>query len=179
MSFAELLTQEQVERVNEASLEILQEVGLLVRHGPARDLFKAHGCDVNFETNRVKFPRAVVEKYQKVYPAKFTFRGRDPKYDKTIPDDSPVIVTGSSAPDILDPVSGVERRSTSIDIVMIAHLIHELPAYDMFSVSVLADDAPDNQFTLARLYPAMKYCAKPIRITSKDLPDAKDILQLA
>ena len=179
MSFAELLTQEQVERVHEASLEILEEVGLLVRHGPARDLFRAHGCDVNSETNRVKFPRAVVEKFRKVYPPKFTFGGRDPKYDKTIPDDSPVIVTGSSAPDILDPVTGVERRAVSADIVMIAHLIQELPAYDMFSVSVLADDAPDNQFTLARLYPALKYCMKPIRISSKDLPDAKEILQLA
>jgi len=179
MSFAELLTQEQVERVHEASLEILEEVGLLVRHGPARDLFLAHGCDVNSETNRVKFPRAIVEKYRKVYPPKFTFGGRDPKYDKTIPDDSPVIVTGSSAPDILDPVTGVERRAVSADIVMIAHLIQELPAYDMFSVSVLADDAPDDQFTLARLYPALKYCMKPIRISSKDLPDAKEILQLA
>jgi trimethylamine---corrinoid protein Co-methyltransferase len=179
MSFAELLTQEQVERVHEASLEILEEVGLLVRHGPARDLFRAHGCDVDSETNRVKFPRAIVEKFRKVYPPKFTFGGRDPKYDKTIPDDSPVIVTGSSAPDILDPVTGVERRAVSADIVMIAHLIQELPAYDMFSVSVLADDAPDDQFTLARLYPALKYCMKPIRISSKDLPDAKEILQLA
>src|SRR6266508_6034142 len=179
MSFAELLTQEQVIRVHEASLEILEVVGLLVRHGPARDLFRAHGCNVDSETNRVRFPRAVVENYKKVYPPKFTFRGRDPKYDKTIPDDSPVIVTGSSAPDILDPVTGKERRAVSADIVMIAHLIHELPAYDMFSVSVLADDAPDNQFTLARLYPALKYCMKPIRISSKDLPDAKDILQLA
>jgi len=152
---------------------------LLVRHGPARDLFRAHGCPVDSETNRVKFPRAIVEQYRKVYPAKFTFRGRDPKYDKTIPDDSPVIVTGSSAPDILDPVTGVERRSVSSDIVMIAPLIQNLPAYDMFSVSVLADDAPANQFTLARLYPALKYCTKPVRITSKDLPDAKDILQLA
>ncbi len=179
MSFAELLTQEQVIRVHEASLEILEEVGLLVRHGPARDLFRTHGCNVDSETNRVKFPRAIVERFRKVYPPKFTFRGRDPKYDKTIPDDSPVIVTGSSAPDILDPVTGKERRAVSADIVMIAHLIHELPAYDMFSVSVLADDAPDNQFTLARLYPALKYCMKPIRISSKDLPDAKDILQLA
>lgn len=178
MSFAELLTQQQVERVHEASLEILQEVGLLVRHGPARELFRNHGCEVNSETNRVKFPRAIVEKYIKVLPPKFTFHGRDPKYDKTIPDDSPVIVTGSSAPDILDPVTGVERRAVIADIVHIAHLIQELPAYDMFSVSVLADDAPSNQFTLARLYPALKYCAKPIRITSKDLPDAKDILQL-
>ena len=40
MSFAELLTQEQVERVHEASLEILEEVGLLVRFAPARDLFR-------------------------------------------------------------------------------------------------------------------------------------------
>ena len=179
MSFAELLTQQQVERVHEASLEILEEVGLLVRHGPARDLFRAHGCDVNSETNRVKFSRAIVEKFRKVYPPKFTFGGRDPKYDKTIPDDSPVIVTGSSAPNILDPVTGEDRRSVSADIVRIAHLIQELPAYDMFSVSVLADDAPDDQFTLARLYPALKYCMKPIRITSKDLPDARDILQLA
>ena len=178
MSFAELLTQEQVDQVHEASLQILEEVGLMVRHEPARDLFRLHGCDVNSETNRVKFPRAVVEKYRRVYPAKFTFRGRDPKYDKTIPDDSPVVVTGSSAPDILDPVTGAERRAVIADIVHIAHLIQELPAYDMFSVSVLADDAPDNQFTLARLYPALKYCSKPVRITSKDLPDARDILQL-
>jgi trimethylamine--corrinoid protein Co-methyltransferase len=120
-----------------------------------------------------------VEQQIKVLPPKFTFHARDPKYDKTIPDDSPVIVTGSSAPDILDPVTGIERRAVIGDIIMIAHLIQELPAYDMFSVSVLADDAPANQFTLARLYPAMKYCSKPIRITSKDLPDAKDILQLA
>ena len=178
MSFAELLTQEQVERVHEASLEVLQEVGLLVRYAPARALFSKHGCEVDSETNRVKFPRAVVEQYIKVLPPKFTFHARDPKYDKTIPDDSPVIVTGSSAPDILDPVTGVERRAVISDIIMIAHLIQELPAYDMFSVSVLADDAPDNQFTLARLYPALKYCSKPIRITSKDLPDARDILQL-
>jgi trimethylamine--corrinoid protein Co-methyltransferase len=178
MSFAELLTQEQVERVHEAALEILEEVGLFVRYAPARDLFRKHGCNVDSETSRVKFPRSLVENQIKVFPPKFTFRGRDPKFDRTIPDDSPVIVTGSSAPDILDPVTGVERRSVYADIVRIAHLIQELPAYDMFSVSVLADDAPDNQFSLARLYPAMKYCAKPIRITSKDLPDAKDILEL-
>src|ERR1044072_9005561 len=49
----------------------------------------------------------------------------------------------------------------------------------MFSFSVLSDYAPNDQFTLARLYPALKYCMKPVRITSKDLPDAKDILQLA
>ena len=178
MSFAELLTREQVERVHDASLEILEQVGLKVRYKPARDLFEKHGCITSVDSGIVKFPRVVVEKYRKMAPPKFTFYARDPRFDKTIPDDRPVIVTGSSAPDILDPVTGKGRRSRSDDIARIAHLIQELPGYDMFSVSVLADDAPMDHFTLWRLYPAMKYCTKPIRITTKDLADAKQILEL-
>jgi trimethylamine--corrinoid protein Co-methyltransferase len=127
MSFAELLTREQVERVHEASLEILEEVGLRVRFEPARDLFAKHGCRVDSETNNVRFPRAVVEDYRQRMPPKFTFYARDPQFDKTIPDDSPVIVTGSSAPDIIDPVTGQERRARSDDIARIAHLINVLP----------------------------------------------------
>jgi trimethylamine---corrinoid protein Co-methyltransferase len=176
MSFATLLTQEQVERTHEASLEILEEVGLKVRHGPARELFKEHGCHV--EEERVRFPRAVVEKYRAMYPPSFTFHGRDPKFDKTIPQDSPVIVTASSAPDIIDPVTGAERRATSSDIAQIAHLVNELPGYDVFSISTLADDAPPDQFTISRLYPALKYCLKPIRVTTTDMKDTKSAMEM-
>jgi trimethylamine--corrinoid protein Co-methyltransferase len=179
MSFATLLTQEQVERLHDASLEILENVGLLVRFKPARELFARHGCNVDEETQRVKFPRAVVEKYRKVYPSSFTFYARDPKFDRTIPRDSPVIVTASSAPDIIDPVTGRERRAESADIARIAHLIQELPGYDIFSISTLADDAPAGQFTLSRLYPSLKYCLKPIRVTTTDQKDTQSIMQMA
>ncbi len=178
MEFATLLTQEQVERIHEASLEILENVGLLVRNEKARGIFDKHGCKVDSETQIVKFPRAVVEKYRKMLPPKFTFRGRDPKFDRTIPDDRPILVTGSSAPDIIDPVTGRERRARSDDIARIAHLVNELPAYDVFSVSTLADDAPEGQFTLARLYPALKYCLKPIRSTTKDMDDAAAVMKM-
>jgi trimethylamine--corrinoid protein Co-methyltransferase len=178
MEFATLLTQEQVERIHEASLEVLESVGLLVRNEKARTVFDKHGCTVDSESQIVKFPRAVVEKYRKMLPPKFTFRGRDPKFDRVIPDDRPILVTGSSAPDILDPVTGRERRARSDDIARIAHLVNELPAYDVFSVSTLADDAPEGQFTLARLYPALKYCLKPIRSTTKDMEDAQIIMRL-
>ena len=177
MSFAELLTQEQVERIHSAALEILEEVGLKVRYEPARDVFAKHGCLVDGE--RVKFPRAVIEKYRKMIPPSFTFYARDPKFDKTIPRDSPVIVTASSAPDIIDPVTGQERRATSGDIARIAHLINELPAYDVFSISTLADDAPADQFTVSRLYPALKYCLKPIRVTTTDHKDTLSIMKMA
>ncbi len=178
-TFAELLTQEQVERVHQASLEILENVGLLVRNEKARAIFTRHGCTFDSETEIVKFPRKVVEEFRSMMPAKFTFRGRDPKFDRTLPDDGPAIVTASSAPDIVDPVTGHVRRARTDDIARIARLINELPGYDIFSVSTLADDAPIEQLALFRLYPALKHCLKPIRMNNRDLVEAQMILRLA
>jgi trimethylamine--corrinoid protein Co-methyltransferase len=121
MRHVELLTDAEVRRTHEASLEVLETVGILAHFAPAREVFKKHGCLVDDETGLVRFPAEVTEKYRKMAPPSFTFRGRDPQYDRTIPDDGPIVVTGSSAPNVVDPVTGVERRATSTDIANIAH----------------------------------------------------------
>jgi trimethylamine--corrinoid protein Co-methyltransferase len=177
--FAELLTAQQVERVHEASLEILEKVGLLVRNQEARQRFAQHGCLVDSETHVVKLPRAVVERFRQACPASFTFHGRDPEYDRTIPGDRPVFGNGSSAPDILDPETGKVRRSRSDDIARIACLVNTLPGYDLFTLAVIANDAPPGQFHLSRFYPALKNCQKPVRGSAPTLEEADNILQLA
>jgi trimethylamine---corrinoid protein Co-methyltransferase len=162
-NFATLLSQEQVERVHAASLEILDKVGMLVRNQRARKIFSDHGCQVDEQTQIVKLPSQVVERYRALFPPKFTFYARDPRYDRTVPDDSPLILTGSSAPNVIDPVTGYERRSSSEDLARISHLINELPGYDVFSISTLAEDAPRGQFSLSRYYPSIKNTVKPVR----------------
>ena len=163
IDYATLLTAEQVVRIHEASLEILEDVGMLVRSEKARDYFRRHVCSVNPETLIVRFPQSVVEGFRKVFPSTFTFHGRDSRYDRTLPADGPIIITGSSAPNIIDLETGRERRARSDDIARIAHLINALPGYDVFSISTLSDDAPAGQFSLARFYPSLKNCLKPIR----------------
>jgi trimethylamine---corrinoid protein Co-methyltransferase len=177
-TFAALLTQEQVERVHEASLEILEKVGVLVRNQRAHEIFASQGGYVDAETGFVKLPRKVVEQFQAMFPPKFKFCGRDPAYDRVIPDDSPLILTGSSAPNIIDPVNGHERRARSDDLARIAHLVNELPGYDVFSISTLAADAPAGQFSLSRYYPSLKNTIKPVRANTP--PDETDeMLKLA
>lgn len=173
-----LLTAEQVSRVHEASLEILEDVGLLVRNQEARARFAEHGCSIDSETHIVKFPRAVVERYRQAFRPTFTFHGRDPRLDRTIPNDGPLVVTGSSAPNILDPKTGQVRRSRSDDIARIAYLVNELPGYDIFSISVTADDAPPGQFHLSRFYPALKNCLKPVRGSAPAMEELENILRL-
>jgi trimethylamine--corrinoid protein Co-methyltransferase len=176
--FAELLTDEQVVRVHEASLEILENVGVRVCNQEARTIFAKHGCYVDSETQIVKFPRTVVEHFRAAIPPTFTFHGRDPAYDRTIPGDGPLMVTGSSAPDILDPQTGQVRRSRSDDIARIAYLINELPGYDIFSISIIANDAPPGQFSISRFYPALKNCLKPVRGSAPDMDEVDNILKL-
>ncbi|UCE54057.1 MAG: trimethylamine methyltransferase family protein [Desulfobacterales bacterium] len=178
MQFAEYLSQNEVEQIHDASLEILETVGVLVNNNNARDIYSRHGCKVDTETAVVKFPRNVVETYRWAFGPSFSFMGRDPQFDRTIPDDRPVILTGSSAPNIIDPDSGEERRATSKDIADIAFLINELTGYDIFSISTLADDAPADQFSVSRFYPSLKNCLKPVRSNTVNMQDLLQVLEL-
>ncbi|MDW7674989.1 MAG: trimethylamine methyltransferase family protein, partial [Bacillota bacterium] len=178
MQFTKFFTQAEIERVHEASLEILQEVGLLVHNEKARTIYEQHGCSVDSQTGLVKIPRNVVEEYRKGFGSTYTFIAQDPQFDRTIPEDGPLVVTGSSAPDIIDPKTGRVRRATSKDIADIAFLINELPGYDVFSISTLAQDAPAKQISLSRFYPALKNCKKPVRSNTPTIEDLEQVLEL-
>lgn len=178
MQYVGLLDDEQVRQVHQASLEILAEVGLLVRNEKAQRRFAEHGAQVDFATGRTRLPAEVVERYRALVPPSITLRGRDPAFDVTFPRASPVVATASSAPDIVDPVTGACRRARSDDIARIAHLVNALPGFDVFSISTLADDAPAGQFSLSRFYPALKNCCKPVRTSVIDQREAEQVIRL-
>ena len=178
MHFAEFLTEQEVKHVHEASLEILKTVGILVHNENARDIYAKHGCQVDSHSLIVKISRDVIEDHRKKFVPYFTFTGRDPQFDRTLPEDGPVIVTASTAPNVIDPQTGEERRGTSSDIANIAFLINALPGYDVFSISTLADDAPEGQFSLWRFYPALKNCLKPVRSNTPNMKELLKVLEL-
>jgi len=178
MQFANFFTDEQKRRIHDVSLDILENVGMLVHNDEARAIFASHGCLVDEGTRLVKIPAKVVEECRQSFVPTYTFTARDPKFDITLPDNRPVVVTASSAPNVIDPVTGEDRRGTSRDIANIAYLINELPGFDVFSISVLADDAPKDQVSISRFYPALKNCLKPVRSNTPTIRDLEAVLDL-
>jgi trimethylamine--corrinoid protein Co-methyltransferase len=176
--FAELLSQDQAQQVHEASLEILENVGVMVHNLEARERFARHGCLCDAGSKVVRFPHTVVEEHLASCPPSFTFHGRDTRYDRTIPRDRPLMATASSAPDVVDLGTGKVRRAQSADIARIAYLVNELQGYDIFGISVTADDAPPGQFHLSRFYPALKHCLKPVRGSAPSLAEMERILEM-
>lgn len=178
MAFHRFFTDDQLQKIHESSLWILENVGLLVRNEKARRYYAKAGCEVDNQTTLVKIPARIVEECRKSFVPTYTFTAQDPQFDRTIPNDRPIVVTGSSAPNIIDPVTGEERRATSADIANIAYLINELPGFDVFSISTLADDAPAGMFSLSRFYPALKNCKKPVRSNTPTIKDLEQVLEL-
>ena len=178
MRYTALLSPKEVRQIHEASLEILETIGILVRLEKARDIFSNHGCRVDSGTWGVKIPRKIAETNIQAFMPKFYFHGRDPQFDRTLPNHRPVIVTASSAPNVIDPVTGQERRATSADIATIAFLVNELPGYDVFSISTLAQDAPEGQLSLTRFYPALKNCLKPVRSNTPNMKELMQVLEM-
>lgn len=177
--YSKLLSEAEVQRTHEASLEVLDQVGLEVNHAGAREIYRRHGCRVDEDNLRVTMPPAVVEELMRQVPARFTFRARNPDFDRSIPDDAPLTMTASSAPNIIDPVTGQPRRANSRDIARIARLVNRLEGVDLFSISVLADDAPSGHYSLTRFYTALKNCEKPVRGSGDPGVDSDAILKLA
>ena len=75
--FARVLNDEQIVRIHEASLAILQRVGVVVPHPEVLDRFAAHGAQVDRESQRVRIPPKVVESCLAQAGKKFTLYGRD------------------------------------------------------------------------------------------------------
>jgi trimethylamine---corrinoid protein Co-methyltransferase len=78
----EILSQDQVETIHQASLKILRDVGLKVESPTALALLKDSRADIDFDTGVVKFDPDLVEEMITGLPSEFTIHARNP--EKTV-----------------------------------------------------------------------------------------------
>ena len=75
----EVLQEEQIERIHDASLRILEVNGIEFLDAGARDRLKAAGCDVESGGLRVRFDREMVMEHVAKVPSEITLHARNPE----------------------------------------------------------------------------------------------------
>ena len=73
----ELFSQDGAEAIHHATMDVLENCGVLIGDEEALQIYKDGGCDVNFETGMVKIPESVVKKALLTVPSRFYLYGRD------------------------------------------------------------------------------------------------------
>jgi len=173
-----VLSDDQIERIYYAALDVLEDTGCLVHHDEARELLKKHGAVVNGDL--VRIPISLVERALGNNPRKMTLRGRNGKRSLVLEKNNAAFGTGSDQPFIYDRETGQRRRTTYQDVYDAARFVDCLSNYDFLMSHGLVSDVPNDQTYDRHQFMAMvEGCTKPLVITSVDREGLEDQYKMA
>jgi trimethylamine--corrinoid protein Co-methyltransferase len=138
----EVLSQEEVERIHIASMEVLATVGVQVEWQTARDLFRQAGADVDDKSACVRIPERLVRWAVGQAPEQFTLYGSAPDFRLEIGGDH-VCFAGLGTPThIIDTDTGERRETTLADMVRHIQLINGCQHIHNSQMDVWPNDIP-------------------------------------
>lgn len=138
----EVLSPQEVERIHQASMEVLATVGVKVDYRTARDLFRRAGAEVDDAKECVHIPEQLVRWAVAQAPSRFTIYGADPGFVQEIGGDE-VRFAGLGTPThILDLDTGERRPCTLADVVRHIQLIDGCEHIHNSQMDIWPDDIP-------------------------------------
>jgi trimethylamine---corrinoid protein Co-methyltransferase len=122
---AELLSADQIEAIHNASLQVLEEIGVNVLLPEAREIYRQAGADLDPNSTRVRFDRALIEASVAKAPSRFTLHARNPARNLIFGDNYANFATVAGAPNLSD-LDGGRRSGTLADMGNFIRLAHSL-----------------------------------------------------
>ena len=173
----DLLDDEQVQTIHDASMDIIEEVGVEFRCDDAIGMWRAAGADVDGVT--VRIDREHLMSLVGTAPSSYTMVARDPAHTVTVGDGRTIFTPSYGAPYVLD-LDGVRRPGTLQDFRNFTKLNHLSPALHM-SGGVVCEpmDVPVPKRHLYMTESLLKYSSKPFMGAVTSMDRAEDSLHMA
>ncbi len=136
-----VLDDEEISKINQTALSILEEVGIVMPSEKALKIFADAGADVDFNKKLVRIPSHLVTDSLKKAPRRYTLCGRRPELDADIGgDDGTHFYCSGEAPKIVDLETGERRHSIKSDVGNMAKIADYLPIVSLVWPTVSAHD---------------------------------------
>lgn len=172
----EVMDEEHVERIDDASMSILEDVGVVFRDDIALEDWKKAGADVRGET--VHLDRGLVRELIKTIPSDFTYHARNPKNNVRLGGKHSVFVPMTGAPFLRD-LDNVRRNPVMDDLAMFHKLAHMMPALHSSAHHIVEPyDHPISQRHLRITYSSMKHSDKMFMGMTTSPKNAEDVLDM-
>ena len=137
-----ILDDEQLDQLQEGTLEILEQVGIHCPSEKALKIYAEHGGLVDFSRQIVRLPRNVVLEAMSHAPRFYTMAGRDPDFDLRLDGKALHCATDGCGVETIDFVTRQRRRSTKEDVAKIARVTDYLSSLSFYWPIVSAQDHP-------------------------------------
>lgn len=172
----EVMSGSQVELIDAASMDILEDVGIQFRDPIALADWKAAGAKVDGEM--VYLDRGLVRDLIATIPADFTYSARNPANNVRLGGPHSIFVPMTGAPYLRD-LDDVRRNPTLDDLAMFHKLSHMLPALHSSAHHIVEPyDHPISQRHLRITYSSMKHSDKTFMGMTTSPKNAEDVMDM-
>ena len=172
-----VLSDRQIEKVYQATLECLNRTGVEVRNAEARELLAAAGARV--DGTRVRIPPHIIQDAVAATPRSFTLWGRDGEHRIQVVPDRVYFGPGPTCTYFVDPETGERRKVRRGDPGLTALVCDALENIDyVMGLGLISDVTP----TLSPVYEYAEMLAntsKPILPWGYSVANVSDIYQMA
>ncbi|MCX2725454.1 trimethylamine methyltransferase family protein [Roseibium salinum] len=139
----EAVSADELEAIHDASMRVLEEIGIDFLHEEARDLLRAAGADVAPGSERVRMDRAMVAELVAMAPTEFTIRARNRAHDLHVGGDAIAFSCVASAPNAVDQDKGrrpgnQEDYRNFLKLAQFFNIIHCVMGYPVEPVDLHA-----------------------------------------
>ena len=167
---------EQIVRIDDASLSILEEIGVVFRDDIALEDWRRAGGDVRGE--RVHLDRALVRELISSIPATITLHARNPEKTVAVGGRNSIFVPMTGAPYLRD-LDDVRRSPTLDDLATFHKLSHMLPAMHSSAHHIVEPmDHPVSHRHLRITYSSMIHSDKTFMGMTTSGKNAEDVLDM-
>jgi trimethylamine--corrinoid protein Co-methyltransferase len=134
------LDDEQLDRLQDATLRILEDVGVRFPSETALEILADHGANVDRASRIVRFPRDLVRRALATAPRFFTMAARDPRFDLQLEDGVSYFTTDGCGVATIDFDTRQERPSRKSDVAEMARIADYLGSIAFMWPTVSAQD---------------------------------------
>jgi trimethylamine--corrinoid protein Co-methyltransferase len=137
-----ILSDEQLDQLQSATLEILEEVGIHCPSEKALSIYAEGGAQVNFESQIVKLPPDVVLEAMSHAPRFYTMGARSAAHDLKLDGTAMYCATDGCGTETVDFVTHQQRASVKDDVAKMARVTDYLSSMGFYWPIVSAQDFP-------------------------------------
>ncbi len=134
------LDDDQLDRMQDATLKVLEEVGVRFPNERSLEILGGHGCQVDAATQVVRFPRDLVLRAMAQAPRTFRMAARNPEFDLVLEEGTSYFTLDGCGVAVIDPDTGLERPSRKEDLARQARVADYLPSIGFVWATVSAQD---------------------------------------
>ncbi len=161
-----ILTDQEIRQIHEATLEVIETVGVRFPSPVALDILESHGAQVDRTSMVARIPADIVETYLAKAPPTYTLSALDPALDLPLDGNHSFLGTDGCGVEILDAYSGERRRTTKQDLSDVARVADWLDAIAFHWVPISAQDCPPESRSLHELQAVWRVSEKHVQTES-------------